>query len=1023
MRKSVFTIVGFFLFVLAINDLHAGWIQKSDFGGVGRMNAAIFTVGAKAYIGTGSSYAGPVVYYNDFWEWDQATDTWTQKATFAGIARSGAVGFVLGTKGYLGTGFSPLSYLKDFWEYDPTLNTWTQKADFGGTARSLATGFSIGTKGYLGTGVSTTGAKKDFWEYDPSSDTWLQKADFGGVARSAAVGFSIGVSGYIAMSSSTATDDLWEYNTTLNAWFKKADFPGAPRGWCVGFAIGAIAYVGLGNAGKDLWQWDQTTNTWTPSVGFVSKRGEAVGFSIGTKGYVVTGSNTVNAPKDFWELDPACSLTVTGSATTICAGTGVNVSLNSAFSPSGGNMVYSWSPAAGINNASIANPMASPTFSTTYLLTATDVTTQCSATSAYSISAAPLVKFNGSHPVCSGQTTNICAFGAVGYLWNTGQNTSCITISPTTTTSYSITVWDVNGCNASGLTTVTVNCAGNSNCNNRDFENGNFQNWNALSGSNTGNSVLSWTGGLYSKGNDAPLTNSPQSAAQHTILTINKLDSLCIDPSTGLQDVFMSALAPGGGNYSVRLGNGQAGCQAEALRIPFSVTASDTVFTYQYACVFQEPGHVQAQQTGLMVNVFDQNNNLIPSLSDTVYCGDPQYAFITSQFVPVGNYKYKRWSGVSLDLSPYGGSNVTIEFANFDCGLCGHFAYTYLDASCFGSPIANIWPGDCDYDLNSNNVDLISLGIAYGATGSARSGATNNWVAQPSSDWNKAFPLGANYKHSDCNGDGVINASDTVAISLNYGNTHPFRLQPKKITPYNTDLPDIYLVPSMDTANPSQMVDIDIMLGKANKPVDSIYGIAFRLYYDSAYINSSAMGATYNISWMGTVGTNMITMNRNFYSQGQIDFALTRINQVNIGGSGKIATLSLKVKNGTTSSVPLNFYLADVVAVTKTKNAVSLNVSDTVVIVTPTATGVFDWNISDAIEIYPNPAQNTVSVNSVLPGTTTYEIFNSLGQRLSFMSSDKDVNKVDISNLKNGVYQFRISNSGVEVVKKLYVVR
>ena len=32
------------------------------------------------------------------------------------------------------------------------LNTWTQKADFGGTGRNGAVGFSIGSKGYIGTG-------------------------------------------------------------------------------------------------------------------------------------------------------------------------------------------------------------------------------------------------------------------------------------------------------------------------------------------------------------------------------------------------------------------------------------------------------------------------------------------------------------------------------------------------------------------------------------------------------------------------------------------------------------------------------------------------------------------------------------------------------------------------------------------------------------------------------------------------------------------------------------------------------
>ena len=59
---------------------------------------------------------------------------------------SPAVGFSIGSKGYLGTGDSG-PYNKDFWEFDPLINSWTQKADFAGTARSYAVGFSIGAKG------------------------------------------------------------------------------------------------------------------------------------------------------------------------------------------------------------------------------------------------------------------------------------------------------------------------------------------------------------------------------------------------------------------------------------------------------------------------------------------------------------------------------------------------------------------------------------------------------------------------------------------------------------------------------------------------------------------------------------------------------------------------------------------------------------------------------------------------------------------------------------------------------------
>src|SRR5882724_5283840 len=76
-------------------------------------------------------------------------------------------------------------------------NTWTQKANFGGTARIEAVGFSIGTKGYIGTGVVSGVGQQDFWEYDPATDVWTQKANFGGSGRSYAVGFSIGSKGYL----------------------------------------------------------------------------------------------------------------------------------------------------------------------------------------------------------------------------------------------------------------------------------------------------------------------------------------------------------------------------------------------------------------------------------------------------------------------------------------------------------------------------------------------------------------------------------------------------------------------------------------------------------------------------------------------------------------------------------------------------------------------------------------------------------------------------------------------------------
>jgi N-acetylneuraminic acid mutarotase len=313
MKKSIIVIIALFYSFLGVNMHFAAagaWTQEADFGGTSRSGAVGFSIGSKGYIGTG--YDNRNARYKDFWEYDPVANTWTQKADFGGTSRSGAVGFSIGSKGYIGTGGDDV-YRRDLWEYDPVANTWAQKADFGGISRYNAVGFSIGSKGYIGTGQNWNDPYdgplyKDFWEYDPVANTWAQKADFGGTARGFAVGFSIGSKGYIGAGGNSVGSvykDFWEYDPVANIWAQKADFGGTSRSGAVGFSIGSKGYIGTGyDCSKDFWEYDSAANMWTQKTDFEgTTRGSAVGFSIGSKGYIGTGSYT----KDFWEYDPATS--------------------------------------------------------------------------------------------------------------------------------------------------------------------------------------------------------------------------------------------------------------------------------------------------------------------------------------------------------------------------------------------------------------------------------------------------------------------------------------------------------------------------------------------------------------------------------------------------------------------------------------------------------------------------------------------------------------------------------------------
>ena len=302
------------------------WTQKSDFAGGARTFATAFTIGGKGYVGTGAGAS----WYNDFWEYDPIADSWTQKAAFGGAPRGCAVGFNIGGKGYIGTGNngnSPIqAFMQDFWEYDPVADTWTQKTNFGGGLRTQATGIGIGSKGYVGLGFYYAGSVSynDFWEYDPVSDSWVNKTNFTGSPRNGAAGFSIGSGGYIVSGwngfegipgigqPGIKYNDCWRYDTLAGSWTQKANFGVAGRAGAIGFGIGGKGYLGMGNTGTsssgiltDFWEYDTSANSWSQKASFAGRgRSDAIGFSIGSKGYAGLGDTAGSYLNDFWAFDP-----------------------------------------------------------------------------------------------------------------------------------------------------------------------------------------------------------------------------------------------------------------------------------------------------------------------------------------------------------------------------------------------------------------------------------------------------------------------------------------------------------------------------------------------------------------------------------------------------------------------------------------------------------------------------------------------------------------------------------------------
>jgi len=144
-----------------------------------------------------------------------------------------------------------------------------------------------------------------------------------------------------------------------------------------------------------------------------------------------------------------------GPASAICFG-------DSAQLNGSGGVTYSWSPAATVSDSTIANPVVSPLATTTYYLTVTN-SLGCPDVDSVTITVHPLPVINtAGSTICVGDSAQLIASGGVIYAWSPAASLNDSTISnpfasPLATTTYTVTVTDVNGCVNTASTTINVN--------------------------------------------------------------------------------------------------------------------------------------------------------------------------------------------------------------------------------------------------------------------------------------------------------------------------------------------------------------------------------------------------------------------------------------------------------------------------------------------------------------------------------------------------------------------------------------
>ena len=330
-----------------------------------------------------------------------------------------------------------------------------------------------------------------------------------------------------------------------------------------------------------------------------------------------------------------------------------------------------------------------------------------------------------------------------------------------------------------------------------------------------------------------------------------------------------------------------------------------------------------------------------------------------------------------------------------------------------------VFPGDADYDGVADNNDVLALGIAFANTGPNRPWASNNWYGQQAPNWSTSLPSSVNCKHTDCDGNGIVNDNDTLPIFLNYGSTH------SKSTGTTGGIP-ISIVALSDSVEAGDLATFSVVIGDAQNLVDSVYGIAFTVNYDTAVVDTEGMFfCDYSTCWF--TGGSALTFTYDLYPDPMADLAITRTNGSDTAGWGEVCRIGFVTIDNIsgkrqTLGKPLHVWLSDVRLISASMTVTAAALFGDSVVVYEEGLRAPGAGRMEVVSIVPVPADNYLQVRVKDGELEHVRVMDLSGKVLRTMDGGLgSAVRVETGALPMGVYLVEIKSARRTYVKKVVV--
>ncbi len=350
-----------------------------------------------------------------------------------------------------------------------------------------------------------------------------------------------------------------------------------------------------------------------------------------------------------------------------------------------------------------------------------------------------------------------------------------------------------------------------------------------------------------------------------------------------------------------------------------------------------------------------------------------------------------------------------------------------------------VWAGDTDNDGVVSSRDLFNIGQGYNETGNARADQSITWDAKFCEPWDYVFEDSTNYKHADCNGDGIITDEDIEAIYINYDNIY------EKANTTLLSENGVPLFPILEeTIVDSTEHIFSIHLGDEEIHGQDIYFIAFTIRFQvaDAEVRVNEPMVMFENSWINQNEGNIITLDTCFNAQTSEwtwDVAIARTSKTNTSGYGEICSIAcvMDVLNidGKTAvkNIPLTISIENISLKNYKGDAVPVKLTGTKTVEILLQEDGFALNTDNPIfkpiiGLSPNPIQSQQSLSITYNNANRpvqIQLYDVSGKMLfEKQSNAQSQHQLELPNLPKGTYFLQITDAikGLKNVEKLVIM-